>query len=208
MNHNVLLFFLTAFFCLSSLFAQQEVTTVVEKTIVVKDTVVVKDETILQHSPKKATYFSLVIPGLGQAYNKKYWKIPLVYAIIGVPLVFGLDQQSQFKEFRDALGSRLDDDPTTVDNKYDGVYTDQNLRSLIDFHRKNRDLFLILSVVGYAINVVDATVDAHLFYFDISDDLSATFKPSIQVFGPQQTLVPSFNLSLKFTKKQPRLINY
>tara|TARA_R110002072_G_scaffold194247_10_gene351540 strand:+ start:750 stop:1376 length:627 start_codon:yes stop_codon:yes gene_type:complete len=208
MKRQLLLFFFIAFVYQSSLFAQRGDTAVVKETVVAKDTVVVKDETLLKHSPKKATYFSLVLPGLGQAYNKKYWKIPLVYAIIGVPLVLGLDQQSQFKEFRDALGSRLDDDPATIDNKYDGVYTDQNMRSLIDFHRKNRDLFLILSVVGYAINVVDATVDAHLFYFDVSDDLSATFKPSVQVFGPQQTLVPSFNLSLKFTKKQPRLINY
>ena len=107
MKRQLLLFFFIAFVYQSSLFAQRGDTAVVKETVVAKDTVVVKDETLLKHSPKKATYFSLVLPGLGQAYNKKYWKIPLVYAIIGVPLVLGLDQQSQFKEFRDALGRRL-----------------------------------------------------------------------------------------------------
>lgn len=156
------------------------------------------------HSPRKATLLSLAVPGLGQAYNKKYWKIPLAYAAIGVPLFIAIDQQSKFNDFKDALTDRLDDDPNTVDNQYQGSLSDQNLRSLIDFHRQNRDLFFILTGLGYALNVVDATVDAHFYDFDVSDDLSASLKPSVQFIMNQQFAVPSVTLSLKFTKKKAR----
>lgn len=161
------------------------------------------EEPIQKHSPRKATIMSMVVPGLGQAYNKKYWKIPLVYAAIGVPLYVALDQQSMFNEFKSAYLSRIDDDPTTVDRKYDGVYSNANLENLIDFHRKNRDLFYVLTGVAYILNVVDAAVDAHLYYFEVSDDLSGVFKPDFQYLAPQQTFVPSLTLSLKFGSKKP-----
>ena len=167
------------------------------------DTLLLAD-TAQVHSPTKATLMSLVLPGLGQAYNKKYWKIPLVYAIIGVPLYFGLDQQSQFEEFKEAYVKRVDDDPKTMDIKYDGVYTDENLLSLIDFHRENRDLLFVLTGIAYAINIVDAAVDAHLYYFDVGDDLVGNFKPGVQFLPRQQTMVPSLTFTLKFAKNSHR----
>jgi len=168
------------------------------------DTIKIK-ETSIKHSPTKATIMSLALPGLGQAYNKKYWKIPLIYAAIGVPLYIALDQQSMFDEFKSAYLKRVDDNPNTIDSKYDGIYTDANLENLINFHRKNRDLFFILTGLAYILNVVDATVDAHLYYFDVSDDLSGVFKPNFQYLAPQKTLVPSITLSLVFGgKKTPK----
>lgn len=161
------------------------------------------DESEVKHSPTKATIMSLALPGLGQAYNKKYWKIPLVYAAIGVPLYVALDQQSMFNEFKSAYLKRVDDDPSTVDDKYAGVYTDDNLENLIDFHRKNRDLFFVLTGLAYVLNVVDAAVDAHLYHFEVSDDLSGVFKPDFQYLAPQQTFVPSLTLSFKFGNKKP-----
>mgnify|MGYP005840927693 CR=1 FL=1 len=166
------------------------------------DTLAIQSDSLEKHSPKKATYLSLALPGLGQAYNKKYWKIPLVYALIGVPLVIGIDQQSKFNDFKDALGKRLDDDPNTIDDQYDGRFTDQNLRSLIDFHRRNRDIFFILTAVAYALNVVDAAVDAHFYDFNVSDDLSINFKPTIQFQPFERRLAPALSLSLKFTKNK------
>ena len=168
------------------------------------DTVVLITDSIPKHSPRTATLLSLALPGLGQAYNKKYWKIPLVYAAIGVPLYFALDQQKQFNEFKQAYVNRIDDDPNTTDNKYTGVYTDQNLLSLIDNTRKNRDLLFVLTGVAYALNVLDAAVDAHLYYFEVSDDLTASLKPSIQLAPNQSLIVPSLTLSLKFTNKPHR----
>jgi len=164
------------------------------------DTIVLKDS-IQQHSPTKATILSMALPGLGQAYNKKYWKIPLAWAAVAVPLYFALDERSKFEEFKSAYVKRVDDDPTTIDEKYTGVYRDSQLLSLIDFHRKNRDLMFVLTGVGYALNILDAAVDAHLFHFDVSDELAAHIRPSFQYNAPQQLMVPSLTLSLKFTKK-------
>ncbi|MBD99198.1 MAG: hypothetical protein CMO34_05080 [Verrucomicrobia bacterium] len=166
------------------------------------DTMRIIDEN--SHSPAKATLLSLAVPGLGQAYNKKYWKIPLVYAAIGTSLYFALDQQSKFVDFKDALAKRLDDDPNTIDTKYMENFSDENLRSLIDFHRKNRDLLVVTTAIAYALNVLDAAVDAHLYNFDVSDDISGVFQPDVQFLPQQRQLVPSFKLSLKFGKNDHR----
>lgn len=155
----------------------------------------------IQHSPKKATLLSLAVPGLGQAYNKKYWKIPIVYGMIGTSLFFAISEQRQFADFRDAYISRVDDDTMTVDTKYQGRFTDQNLLDLADGHRQNRDLFFVLTGVAYALNVLDAAVDAHLFYFDVSDDIAGTLKPNFRYLPSQQVFSPSLTLSLKFAKK-------
>lgn len=158
-------------------------------------------DSVPRHSPTKATLLSLALPGAGQAYNKKYWKIPIVYAAIGSAFYFARQQADSFNEFKDAYIARVDDDPNTVDDKYQNVYSDENLLSLIDFHRSNRDLLYVLTGVAYVLNVVDAAVDAHLYYFDVSDDLSANIRPNIQFEPLQNRLVPSLTLSLKFGKK-------
>lgn len=184
--------FILVFLSFGSLKAQQS------------DTVSVAD-TLLRHSPAKATFFSMALPGLGQAYNKKYWKVPLAWAAIATPLYFALDQRSKFEDFKSAYAKRVDDNPESVDTKYINVYSNENLLSLIDFHRKNRDLLFVLTGVGYALNILDAAVDAHLFYFDVGDDLTADIRPTFQYAGPR-LMVPSVTLSLKFTKKSRQYV--
>ena len=152
------------------------------------------------HSPKKATLLSLALPGLGQAYNKKYWKIPLVYAIIGTPLFFVLDEARLYNEFKDAYIS----EQLGETHKYTDVYNGTQLNALLEGHRQNRDLFTVLTVAAYAMNILDAAVDAHLYNFDVSDDLSASFKPSFQHDRMSNTMIPSMTLSLKFGKKSQK----
>ncbi len=164
------------------------------------DTLMLKDS-IRLHSPVKATLLSMALPGLGRAYNRKYWKIPLAIAAIATPLYFALDERSKFEDFKSAYVKRVDDDPLTIDEKYDGVYENSQLLSLIDIHRKNRDLLFVLTGVGYALNILDAAVDAHLFHFEVNDDLAGSIRPSFQYDAPQQLMVPSLTLSLKFAKK-------
>jgi len=161
-------------------------------------------DSVPPHSPAKATLLSLALPGAGQAYNKKYWKIPIVYAAIGSAFYFARRQERSFSEFKDAYLARVDDDPNTIDDTYQNVYSNENLLSLIDFHRENRDLLYVLTVVAYVLNVVDAAVDAHLYYFDVSDDLSANIRPNFQFEPLQNQMIPSLTLSLKFGKKAPR----
>ena len=132
-----------------------------------------------KHSPHKATIYSAILPGLGQAYNKKYWKIPVIYGLTGVLTYFAIDNNKEYVVYKDAYKWRLDDNSATVD-KFEGIYSDEDLRILKNYYRRNRDLSFIGLGVVYLLNVVDAAVDAHLFYFDVSDDLSLKVQPGIQ----------------------------
>ena len=142
------------------------------------DTVKVKKTR--NHSPGKASLFSAVIPGLGQAYNKKYWKVPIVYAAIGVPLYFAVSNQKLFNKYKIAYGLRVDGDDTTID-EYEVRLTDVNLKSNLDYYQRNKDLSYILVGLFYVFNIVDAAVDAHLFNFPKNDNLSFNLQPNLEL---------------------------
>lgn len=133
-----------------------------------------------RHSPKKAAIFSAVLPGLGQAYNHKYWKIPIVYVGLG-GLGFGVGlNHRNWRTYSDAFRIVAND---TAINSYplDGrTYSESQLRELKNYYKRNRDMFLIFTGVLYVLNIIDATVDAHLFDFDVSDDLSIHIEPMWQ----------------------------
>ena len=143
-----------------------------EAVLKVKDTtnINVEKRVIDPLSPSKAAFYSAILPGLGQAYNKKYWKIPLVYAALGTGIYFYIDNNKKYNQFRSAYKRRL---AGFTDDEFQGIVTDND--ALIDaqeFHQRNRDLSLLLTVVAYVLNIVDANVDAHLLQFNVSDDLS------------------------------------
>lgn len=134
---------------------------------------------IKEHSPKKATLLSTAMPGLGQAYNKKYWKIPIVYGAIGTSLYFAFSNNKEYKRFKTAYGLRLDGDDLTVDDFPN--LSDASLESNLDFYQRNRDLSFIFAGLFYVLNIVDAAVDAHLFSFPKNDNLSFNLQPSMQL---------------------------
>ncbi len=149
------------------------------------------------HSPQRAALYSTLLPGWGQIYNKKYWKAPLAWAIIGTPIGFAIYNQQQYREFSDAYLAAVDSDPNTQ-NPYEGLYSPEQLITLQTTYRRWRDLSVILAATAYALNIVDAYVDGHLYYFDISDDLTMRIEPSA-VFtdlgvGPQAGVKISFSL--------------
>ncbi len=161
------------------------------------------------HSPRKATLYSAILPGLGQAYNKKYWKIPIVYigfGAIGYFIDWNNDNyQFNKKAYRDLTD---DDDNTTsyleieavkwynLENTNDFNKFKDGLLKRQEYYHRNRDL-LIISMIGfYGLNIIDASVDAHLFNFDISDDLTFNWKPSMKHFNRQN--VYSINCSFNF----------
>lgn len=148
------------------------------------------------HSVYTGTIRSTIIPGWGQIYNKKYWKVPLVYAALGTTVYFAIDNHTQYRKYIDAFELRVDDDPTTID-QFDPSISTENLIILQDQYRKWRDLSLILTGLGYALNIIDAHVDAHLFYYDVSDDLSLNWKPTII----QNPYYNSIGVSVKFDIK-------
>ena len=127
------------------------------------------------HSPTKATIMSLVLPGLGQGYNKKYWKIPIVYVGLGASVYAAMWNSDQYNEYKTAFDIR----EAGGTDKYAGIYTSQNLITLQNYYRNNRDLSIIIAVVVYGLNILDANIDAHLYDFDISEDISMRIEPTV-----------------------------
>ena len=160
------------------------------------------------HSPKRATIYSAILPGLGQAYNKKYWKIPIIYAGFGTIGYFIGWNNKYYNTYKLAYSDLTDDDPTTdsyndleatqyydLENPTDYNNFKSGLSKQQDYYRRNRDL-LIISIVGfYGLNLIDASVDAHLFDFDISEDLSLNWQPSVQTFEKQLVYGVSCNFN-------------
>ncbi|QTY28056.1 DUF5683 domain-containing protein [Flavobacterium sp. CS20] len=145
------------------------------------------------NAPAKAAFYSAVLPGLGQAYNKSYWKIPLVYLAIGTPMYFYFDNNSKYNRYRDAYKSRL---AGFENDEYIGILSDDDLVEAQKLFRENRDLSLLLTIATYILNIIDANVEAHLNQFNISDDLS--LRPhQVQNFSTgQQAFGLSLNLKL------------
>jgi hypothetical protein len=138
------------------------------------------------HSPAKATWMSAALPGLGQIYNKRYWKPPIIYAGLAVSIYFLIDNQTKFIVARNSLRAREGVPGFEVDAKYQS-YSATQIQSDRDFYRTNRDYSIIGITAVYALNLVDAVVDAHLKSFDVGDDLSMRVKPSWQFNGLNQT---------------------
>lgn len=171
-----------------------------ERLPVFSDTTQYNDTTIMEtekgtdtvvkkkvHSPKKATLRSLIVPGWGQVYNKKYWKVPIVYGAIGVPTYLFFYNRSWYKRTRYALSVVVNERYNNTDSM-SNVHKD--LLALVNLHaqgslvsyrnefRKNMDYSILFTLLMWGLNVVDATVDGHLKGFDVSDDLTMSIKPT------------------------------
>lgn len=144
------------------------------------------------HSPRKAGIYSAILPGLGQGYNKKYWKIPIVYAVLGVTTYYMVDNNQQFKYYKKNLIAELDEDPTTINET---IYNSSQLDQLQDNYRRWRDLSVIILGLGYVLNIVDANVDGHLYHFDVNDDLSLKIDPYLY---RRQEMFSGLTLSMNF----------
>jgi hypothetical protein len=144
------------------------------------------------HSPRKATILSTVLPGAGQIYNKKYWKAPVIYAGfagLGYLVKFNNDR---YQIYKDAFSARADENPETVD-EFENVYSEQDLITLKNYYRRNRDLSIIGIGLIYVLNILDASVDAHLFYFNVSDNISMNIAPAGIPHSRSAGILVSFN---------------
>ena len=122
-------------------------------------------------SPKKAAIYSAVIPGAGQIYTKKYWKVPIIYGGLVTSAYFINDNNNQYNEYRDAalLSYETGEDQLG--------YTYSELITLKDYYKRNREISYFSFVGVYILNIIDASVNAHLFNFDVSDDISLNIRP-------------------------------
>lgn len=148
------------------------------------------------HSPNKAMIFSVCMPGLGQTYNKKYWKIPIAYAAMGTTIYLFSTNNKLYKEYKQAYINKTDTLSSTID-LYPS-YSESDLRTLSGVYRRYRDLNVILTALFYTLNIVDAYVDAQFITFDVSDDLSLHFSPALNFYSLKQKPAAGLTLSLTF----------
>ncbi len=153
-------------------------------------------------SPSKAAFYSAVFPGLGQIYNKKYWKVPVVWAAMGTSIYFYLDNNREYKRYRTAFKLReagLKDEFTTVDTEGNtSVLISRNgLISAQKTLKSNRDLSLLTTVVFYVLQIVEASVNAHLLQFNTNDNLS--FSPTVISNPTNSYEIPKFGLKFKLS---------
>lgn len=151
-----------------SLYSQQ-----LKNTGALTDTIVVK-----RHSPGKAALYSAIVPGLGQIYNKKYWKIPIVYAGYGVLAYFIITNANYYMDYQCAYIEKVNGNTQGNYANLVNRYTEDQLMSAREYYRRNLEISILLSAVWYSLTILDAAVDAHLKTFDISTDLSMGVGPA------------------------------
>lgn len=159
-----------------------------------------------KHNPRLATKRSLILPGWGQAYNKEYWKIPLVYGALSIPTITFIYNNNIYKEARFAYDARF---KATVDGGSDSTdykslaYKYQkadinSIQTLRNAARRDRDYSVLWFLVVWGLNVADATVFGHLKDFDVSNDLSMNVKPNFNTI----TRTPGLSFTFKLKDKK------
>lgn len=155
----------------------------------------------------RATLYSAILPGAGQVYNKKYWKVPIVYAAIGIPAYFYFWNKNYYNDAQYALvvtinGTTDKDSLAKVNPDFLPLVESGNTTAIINVRneaRKNQDYSVLFFLLFYGLNILDATVDAHLKDFNVNSDLSFKIKPMIMP-GP----TPSAGITIAFNLHKPR----
>jgi len=148
--------------------------------------------------PSKATYYSAILPGLGQAYNKKYWKIPIVYGALASGIYFYKQNDKDYNRYRNAYKRRLagfTDDEFFGNGLSPSISNDGLIRAQNTLKR-NKELSILVTVGLYILNIIDANVDAHLLQYNLDDNLS--IKPNIEInrLNNQSNMGISLNIKL------------
>ena len=175
--------------------AQNVVFDTVGNTVITADTIVKEEKKAKPakvkkpHSPTKATIMSACLPGLGQIYNRKWWKVPIVYAGLGGLGYLSYRNFSEYRAYLHAYEFKTGDLPEGVtlnehETELANRYAAGQLQTYKESYRRDFELFTILTAVWYGLNIVDACVDGHLYTYDISDDLSLSVDPYLH---PMQT---------------------
>ena len=144
--------------------------------------------------PSKSAFYSAVVPGLGQLYNKKYWKIPIVYGGLATSIYFYQKNNNEFHRYRDAYKRRLAgfSDDEFFGNGPNPLISNDGLIRAQNTYKRNKELSILITIGIYVLNIIDANVDAHLRQYNLNENL--TIKPHIKFDEIQSN--SSFGLSL------------
>lgn len=146
----------------------QEVEVVAKENVSVEAKTQKDDFSLDTKNPLRASLYSAVLPGLGQVYNEKYWKVPIVWGAIGTGVGFTIYYDNLRNRFRNAFLAELKGEP----HQYSGILDAERLGRLQDDMKRNRDYAIVITTLIYALNIIDATVDAHLYEIKKDRDLS------------------------------------
>jgi hypothetical protein len=177
-----------------------------EKGIVVEEVVAKNEKSINPLAPSKAAFYSAILPGLGQVYNKRYWKVPIVYAVIGTGVYAYTYNNDIYDRFRTAFKRRqagfTDDEFYDINgDNVEGAEPDLDLDDLQrqqENYQRDRDLALVITIAMYALNIIDANVDAHLKQFNINEDLSMDAHPYLNLDPITNNPNYGFAFTIKF----------
>ena len=187
-----LIFFLFAF---SVVTAQEDSLIVTPSREKITESVKEKDyEPYNALAPAKAAFYSAILPGLGQAYNGSYWKIPIVYGGLGTGVYFYLDNNKEYEKYRTAYKNRISGKPDEFTVNGVQRITTRRLIDAQEFYQKNKEISILVTVGIYVLNIIDANVEAHLRQFNVDEDLS--FKPSFDF--NELTGKSNYGLSLNY----------
>jgi hypothetical protein len=132
---------------------------------------------IKKHSPRRAVVYSMICPGLGQIYNQKFWKVPVIYGAGGLFAYFSCYNQLKYTKFRNAY---ITNEPNKTKAFIDGKYYEYEiLFNGMRYYERLRTLSMAGLGAVYLLQVVDAMIDAEFFSFDVSDDLSIKIQPAV-----------------------------
>lgn len=168
---NFFLFFFLLIISIAS--AQQDSLAVTSEKATKKEVKEKEYEPYNALAPAKAAFYSAILPGLGQAYNGSYWKIPLAYGGIGTGVYFYLNNDKEYDKYRDAYKDRLAGRP----DEFQGRISTNGLIRAQEFYQKNKEISILVTVGVYILNIIDANVEAHLRQFNVDEDLSV--KPNM-----------------------------
>ncbi len=199
MNRIVFLLVFLPFLTFSQVEIQDSISS---KTTVISPETVAVNETakidtvdyLTMKNPIRASLYSAILPGMGQIYNRKWWKVPIVWGLLGTGIGFVINYNNQYKEFRgyylDKLYGYELENPTL-----NGLSVEQ-LATIQDDRKRTRDYAIALTALAYILNIVDATVDAHLFGIKKDPDLS--FQPTLIPNLQTTEFAMGFGVSYKF----------
>lgn len=128
-------------------------------------------------TPQKTALYSAVIPGLGQIYNRHYWKLPVIYAGVGVAVYFIYDNSTNYNKYRRMYSGYLSNDATALADMAASNLTPEYVKYLQDYHRRYLDITVLVTALGYTLQILDAAIFAHLKGFDVSEDISLKVQP-------------------------------
>lgn len=200
------------FLCSHGLCAQSDSLTIVGGDVM---EVTKKQEKI--HSPHKATLYSAILPGLGQVYNKKYWKVPIVYGGIATAVYFISFNSDYYNLYKNAYRDFIIRDPANT--SYEQIILEKTNYQVADilndatkeqwftttlknkktYYKRYRDLSYIMLIGVYVLNLIDASVDAHFFNYDVSNDLSMNIQPMMLPANPENYAAGSNGVGLQLT---------